>query len=129
LSGIHVNVLNRHDLNIALAVAIFELVVYTRVLAPDVLYSDSGEFQTPAYTWGTTHTTSYLVYLILARIMSLIPVNTPAWRINFASAFAGAITLGGVYLITRYYTQRGGALLASLVLLLFYTFWSQSIIG
>lgn len=120
---------DRRDLFIAVGMAIFALVVYVRVLAPDVLYSDSGEFQTLAYTWGTTHTTGYPVYLILARIIGLLPINTPAWRINFASAFAAALTLGALYLIARHFTQRGGAILTSLVLLVSYTFWSQSIIA
>ncbi len=105
------------------------LTVYMRVLAPDVLYSDSSEFQTLAYTWATTHTTGYPVYLLLARIVSLLPVETLAWRVNFASAVFAAVTLGGVFLIARYFTGRGGALLASLILLLSYTFWSQSIIA
>lgn len=121
--------LDERDIFLALCIAVFALIVYTRVLAPDLLYGDSAEFQTLAYTWGTTHTTGYPVYLLLARVIGLIPVNTLAWRINFASAVAAAITLGGVYLLTRQLTYRGGALLASLVLLVSYTFWSQSIIA
>jgi 4-amino-4-deoxy-L-arabinose transferase-like glycosyltransferase len=123
------NRLNRNDLLFALAVMLLGLVVYTHVLAPDVLYSDSGEFQTLAYTWGTTHTTGYPVYLLLARIVGFLPVETLAWRINFASALFAALTLGGMYLVARYFTVRGGALLASLVLLISYTFWSQSVIA
>src|SRR5690606_27074053 len=119
--------IDRRDLLLALGIAIFALIVYTRVLAPDILYGDSAEFQTLAYTWGTTHTTGYPVYLLLARIIGFVPVNTLAWRINFASAVAAAVTLGGVYLLTRQVTNRGGAFLASVVLLISYTFWSQSI--
>ena len=129
MSILHVNRLNKRDLLIALVVAVVGLAVYVRVLAPDVLYSDSGEFQTLAYTWGMTHTTGYPVYLLLAHLVGFIPVGTLAWRINFASALFAAITLGVVYLITRRLTHWGGALLASLVLLLAYTFWSQSIIA
>lgn len=121
--------IDRRDLLLALGIAIFALIVYTRVLAPDILYGDSAEFQTLAYTWGTTHTTGYPVYLLLARIIGFVPVNTLAWRINFASAVAAAVTLGGVYLLTRQVTNRGGAFLASVVLLISYTFWSQSIIA
>ncbi len=121
--------LNKVDFITALTVALFGLVVYTRVLAPDVLYSDSGEFQTLAYTWGTTHTTGYPVYLVLARIISFIPIGSFAWRISFASAVFAAVTLGGVYLIVRHFVHQNGALFASLVLLLSYTFWSQSIIA
>ena len=125
----HRFLLDRRDFLIALCIAVFALIVYTRVLAPDLLYGDSAEFQTLAYTWGTTHTTGYPVYLLLARVIGFIPVNTLAWRINFASAIAAAITLGGVYLLTRQVTNRGGALLTSAVLLVSYTFWSQSIIA
>ncbi len=119
----------RRDLLLAVGIAVSALAVYTRVLAPDVLYGDSGEFQTLAYTWGMTHTTGYPVYLVLARLFGVLPVNTLAWRINFVSAVAAAISSGGVYLITRHFTGRGGAVLASLVLLISYTFWSQSILA
>ena len=114
---------------LAITIALFGLLIYTRVLAPDVLYSDSAEFQTLAYTGGATHPTGYPVYLVLARLVGFIPLNTLAWRISWFSALAAGFTLGGVYLITRYLTGRGGALLASLVLLMSYTFWSQSIIA
>ncbi len=129
MSASGLKVLNKVDFLIALAVAVFGLAVYTRVLAPDVLYSDSGEFQTLAYTWGTTHTTGYPIYLVFARIIGFIPIGSLAWRISFASAMFAAATLGIVYLIVRHFAHRGGALLSSWVLLLSYTFWSQSIIA
>lgn len=121
--------LDRRDGLIALGVAVFALVIYALALAPDVLYSDSAEFQTLAYTWGTSHPTGYPVYLLLARLVGSIPVGIPAWRINFVSALCAGITLGAVYLITRHFTRRGGALVSSLVLMVGYTFWSQSIIA
>ena len=109
--------------------AILALVIYTLTLAPDVLYSDSAEFQTLAYTWGTSHPTGYPVYLLLARLVGIIPVGIPAWRISFVSALCAGITLGMVYLITRHFARRGGALVSSLILMMGYTFWSQSIIA
>lgn len=123
------NGLKKSDLLLALIVMGIGLAIYTRVLAPDILYSDSGEFQTLAYTWGTTHTTGYPTYLVFTRIVGFIPVGSFAWRINFASAIFAAVTLGNVFLIVRHFVNRGGAILASLVLLLSYTFWSQSIIA
>jgi 4-amino-4-deoxy-L-arabinose transferase-like glycosyltransferase len=112
-----------------LFVGLFGLVIYTIALAPDMLYSDSGEFQTLAYTWGTTHTTGYPLYLILARLVGFLPIDSPAWRINFVSALSGAVALGGVYLLTRYFARRGAAVLSSALLLVSYTLWSQSIIA
>jgi len=129
LSVSSLKVLKKSDIFLALLVAVFGLAVYTRVLAPDILYSDSGEFQTLAYTWGTTHTTGYPIYLLFARLIGFIPIGSLAWRVNFASAVFAAVTLGNVYLIVRHFVNRGGAILASLVLLLSYTFWSQSIIA
>lgn len=117
------------DLIIALVIGLLATLIYALALAPDILYSDSGEFQALTYTWGMTHPTGYPVYLLLARIVSLIPLNTLAWRVSFFSALAGGVTVGTLYLLVRHFTQRGGAVLASVVLLLSYTFWSQSIIA
>ena len=119
----------RLDIWIAVGMGLLATLIYTLALAPDILYSDSGEFQTLTYTWGITHPTGYPVYLLLARIVSFIPINTLAWRVNFFSALAGGVTVGTLYLLVRHFTQRGGAILASMVLLLSYTFWAQSIIA
>lgn len=121
--------IDRRDFLIALGMAAFGLAIYTQALAPDVLYSDSAEFQTLAYTWGTSHPTGYPVYLLLARLAGMITVENPAWRISFFSALCAAFTLGAVYLIARQFARPGGALVASLALMLGYTFWSQSIIA
>jgi hypothetical protein len=120
---------DRRDWFTALGVAAFALIVFTLALAPDVLYGDSGEFQTLAYTWSTTHSTGYPVYLLLARLVGIVPINTMAWRITFVSALSAAITVGGVYLVTRHFARRGAAVLSSLALMVAYTFWSQSIIA
>src|SRR5688572_32267518 len=112
--------LDKRDYLIALLIGLLTLAVYTRVLAPDMLYNDSAEFQTLAYTGGSTHPTGYPVYLVLARVIGFLPVNSPAWRINFLSAVAAAVTVAGIYLIIRYFTGRGGAVVGSLVLLVSY---------
>lgn len=120
---------DRHDALIAAGIFLLALLIYIAALAPDVLFSDSGEFQALAYTWGTTHTTGYPVYQVIARIVGLLPVNSLAWRVNFVSALGGALALAVVYCITRHFARRGGAVLASLTLLVGYTFWTQSIIA
>jgi 4-amino-4-deoxy-L-arabinose transferase-like glycosyltransferase len=121
---------NRTDFMIALAVGVCALAAYVRTLAPDVLYGDSAEFQTLAYTLGTTHSTGYPVYLLLARLLGFLPIGSPAWRVNLLSAVGAATTVSGVFLLTRYLTRsRIGALLGSVALGLSYTFWSQAIIA
>ena len=122
--------LNRTDYVLALAVGVAALAAYVRNLAPDVLYSDSAEFQTLAYTLGMTHSTGYPVYLLLARLLGLLPLGSLAWRVNLLSATSAAVTVSAVYLLARHVTRsRTGALLGSLALGLSYTFWSQAVIA
>lgn len=121
---------DRTDCGIAVLICILALAAYGRTLAPDVLYGDSAEFQTLAYTLGTTHSTGYPVYLLLARAVGFLPMHSPAWRVNLFSALCAAAATGGLYLLTRFLTpSRIGAALGSLALGLTYTFWSQAIIA
>jgi hypothetical protein len=123
-------ILNKTDYLIALAVGVCALAVYVRTLAPDVLYGDSAEFQTLAYTLGTTHSTGYPIYLLLARLLGYLPLDSPAWRINLLSALSAAVTLSVVFLLIRHLTpSRIGALQGSVAFGLSYTFWSQAIIA
>ncbi len=118
------------DYKLAGVIALVGLGLYVRTLAPDILYGDSAEFQTLAYTLGMTHSTGYPVYLLLARVIGFLPIGTLAWRVNLFSALCAAVTLGGVYLLARYTTSnRVGAVLGSVALALSYTFWSQAIIA
>jgi hypothetical protein len=118
------------DRAIALVLGIVSLAAYIRTLAPDILFSDSGEFQCLAYTLGITHSTGYPIYLLLGRLIGFLPIGTPAWRINLLSAVCGAITVGGVYLLAHKFTaSRLGAALGSIALAISYTFWSQAIIS
>ena len=122
--------LDKTDRWIAAGVGLAGLLLYLRTLAPDILFADSAEFQTLAYTSGITHSTGYPVYLLVVRALGLVPVNTFAWRVNAISALFGALTLAGVYLLVRQLTtQRLGGLLASAAVGLGYTFWSQAIIA
>jgi hypothetical protein len=121
---------DRKDYWLAALVGVLALVLYVRTLAPDILYSDSAEFQTLAYTLGTTHSTGYPIYLLLARLVGFLPIASPAWRVNLVSALCAAWTVGGVYLLIRFFTpNRIGAVLGSVALALSYTFWSQAIIA
>jgi hypothetical protein len=121
---------DRKDYRLAALIGVLALVLYVRTLAPDILYSDSAEFQTLAYTLGTTHSTGYPIYLLVARLVGFLPLSSPAWRVNLVSALCAAWTVGGVYLLIRFFTpNRIGAALGSVALALSYTFWSQAIIA
>jgi hypothetical protein len=121
---------NKTDYWIALAIGMCALAAYVRTLDPGVLYGDSAEFQTLAYTLGVTHSTGYPVYLLLARLLGCLPIASPAWRVNLLSAVGAAATVSAVFLLTRYLTRsRVGAVLGSVALALSYTFWSQAVIA
>jgi hypothetical protein len=121
---------DKSDYLIALAITLLALAAYVRTLAPDILYGDSAEFQCLAYTLGVTHSTGYPTYLFLGRLLGTLPISNPAWRISLLSAICAAITLGGVYLLARYFTRsRVGPALGSLALGISYTFWSQAVIA
>ena len=61
-----------------------------RTLAPTVAGGDSGELITVAYTLGVAHPPGYPLYTLLAKLFTLIPIGTIAWRVNLFSAACGA---------------------------------------
>jgi hypothetical protein len=121
---------NPLDLIIAGSLGLITLTIYVRTLAPDLLYSDSGEFQTLAYTLGYTHSTGYPIYLLLARLVGFLPIGNLAWRISLFSAISAAVTISFVFLTAKLFTRNPwGPALGSLALMFSYTYWSQAIIA
>ena len=77
------SVIDTKDGFIAFGMAVFSLILYIRTLVPGLLPGDSGEFQTLAYSVDHAHTTGYEVYILLAKLFTLIvPVNDVAYRVN-----------------------------------------------
>ncbi len=84
---------------LALGCSLAAGILYLRTLAPGLLFGDAGEFQVAAWTGGLAHPTGYPLYLILGWIWThLLPLQTPAWRMNLLSALYGALAVGLVYL-------------------------------
>ncbi len=61
-------------------------------------YRDSGEMACAAWTLGVAHQPGYPLYIISAKLFSLLPLGNPAWRLNLFSAAAG---LAGVFVFWR----------------------------
>src|SRR5215213_3239514 len=89
------------DLIFGFSLFVMSLTLYMRTLAPSLLYGDSAEFQTIAYTLGIGHPTGYPVYVLLAKLFTLLPRGEIAFRVNLFSAFSAALTIGLIYLILR----------------------------
>lgn len=122
--------MKRLDAVITLTLFITSLVMYLRTLAPDLLFGDSAEFQTIAYTLGIGHPTGYPVYILLANFFTLIPVGEIAYRVNVFSAFCAALTVALLYLIGRSLGARIlSAAFGSLTLALIPLFWKHASIA
>lgn len=75
------------------------LVVYTLTLCPTVYWDDAGELIAAAYTLGIPHPPGHPLYAIAGKLFTLIPLGSIAWRVNFLSAFFGALNCWLVYKI------------------------------
>ncbi len=78
--------------------ASFALVIYLATLAPDLTWNhngyDGGELITAAVTLGLPHPPGYPTYVLLGKLVSLIPVGTVAFRFNLFSACSMAVACG-----------------------------------
>ncbi len=94
-SGQAVSLLAQHWDSLFLFAA--SLSLYTFTLSPDILPADSGEFQVVVPLLGVAHPPGFALYTLLGRLfIALIPIGTPAYRLNLFSAFLGALTLAVV---------------------------------
>ena len=120
----------RQDVFLTTIVGLLSLGVYLLTLAPDVLDSDSGEFQHAPYSLGLPHPTGYPLYVIIGRLWTFLPLGSLAYRMNLLSAVFAALTIAGVYYLVRQIGVRAVAsIAASLTLAVSPLFWSQSIIA
>jgi hypothetical protein len=122
--------MKRTDLIIHLGLFLASFVLYLRTLAPSLLFGDSAEFQTIAYTLGLGHPTGYPVYILFAKLFTFLPVADIAYRVNLFSAFCAALTVSIVFLIIR---KLGGtyvsAMFGALTLALTPLFWKYASIA
>ena len=76
------------------------LVAYTLTITPTVPFWDSGEYIATSYILGLPHPPGNPVYTMIGRVVSLIPIETVAWRVNFMSALASALACLFTFLFT-----------------------------
>lgn len=118
------------DFIVAGVVFLAGLGLYVRTLAPGLLLGDSGEFQVLASTLGIAHNTGYPIYLLIGKLLTGLPFQTVAYKINLLSALAGAVTLAEVYLVGKLLTGRRLLSLAGPLILGINTiFWWQAVIA
>lgn len=80
------------------------LTVYGLTLAPSITWknggADSGDLVTAAFTGGIPHPPGYPLYTALAQIIIAIPMGSIAYRVNWLSAIAAAITVVILFQVT-----------------------------
>lgn len=119
--------MKRTDTLIAAGLFLGSFLLYIRTLAPSLLFGDSAEFQTIAHTLGIGHPTGYPVYVLLARLFTLLPIGEVAYRVNLFSAFCAALTVGLIYFILRSLgARRIPSLCGALVLAMTSLFWKYA---
>jgi hypothetical protein len=83
----------------AMATFAIAAVVYVRTLLPGVSFGDWAEAEMVPARLGILHPTGYPLYTLLGKLLSLIPVQSVAYRANLLSAVAAAGVVGMVVLI------------------------------
>jgi tetratricopeptide (TPR) repeat protein len=123
--------------------AAISFVIYNITKAPTVSFWDCGEFIASSYILGVPHPPGYPVYVILGRLMSMLPLSSEiAVRVNLLSVLGGAAAVFVAYwLIVRIIVGprdtmpegrtrlaiATGALAGSLIMGFSYTFWSNAV--
>jgi hypothetical protein len=107
-------------------------IVYLITLQKDILPADSGEFQLVTTTLrGILHPPGYPLYTLVGKLFTLLPIGTPALRLNLLSVFlaAGTLTLVGATvrkMLGKSWGTVWGSLAAVLALGTATTFWAQA---
>ncbi len=118
------------DFYICVVLVLAAFAVYARTLTPGVLDGDSGEWQYMANILGVPHSTGYPLYILLAKIVTLLPLGNPAWRVNLFSAICAALTIPIVYLLAKRVSQsRVAAILSASFFAFMPTLWASATIA
>ena len=109
------------------------LIVYILTLAPGITWShwgaDGGDFLVAVYQGKLPHPPGFPLYLIIGRLMLLVPVGSVPWRMNMLSAIMAS---GSVFLTVWTLREKGlsmwSAVAAGFTLGFAPLFWSQALI-
>jgi len=86
---------------LGLALSFFvPLAVYVATLAPSLNFEDPAEFAVGSAVLGVDHPSGYPLQTLTCHLFTYIPAGEVAWRINLASAVAGAAAAAFLFLLT-----------------------------
>ncbi len=113
--------------------------LYLLTLAPNTAMWDTSEYISAAYTLGLPHPPGNPLFVLLGRVMSLLPIaSSVAARINVFAALCSAVAAAMWFLITErvlvgWFQERWrrivGAGIATLIGATAFTVWNQSVVN
>ncbi len=120
---------------VGVVAALFVFAMYVAALAPTVLYYspesfDSAHLQVVAHILGIPSYTGYPTYAMLSHLFTYLPFGDVAYRVNLASAFFGAMSVGVLFFACRRAgAGRFGAMVGAFAFGVGATVWSQAVIA
>lgn len=125
------------DLIVGLLLFLSTFIVYLKHLAPSIFTGDSADATIASYVLGIPHPPGFPVYTWFGHIFTFIPVGDIAYRINFMSAFFGALVIPIVYMIIRSLApqsqgsfvdnaSRSGSIIGSMSFAFSIYYWAQA---
>ncbi len=112
------------------------LSLYILTAAPSLYWEDSAGFQLAAVELGIAHNPSFPLYVLLAKVLTLLSFGSAAFMVNLASALFGAAAAFMVYLLARDLAHTAGkpsdwvpslALLAAMLFATIESVWLQAV--
>src|SRR5215468_5572435 len=77
------------------------VIVYGWTAAPALSWLDAAEFSTAAQALAVAHPPGHPIPSLLGRLLLYLPLGEAPFRVNLASALAGALAVAGVYVAGR----------------------------
>lgn len=98
-------------------------------LTPNVNTGDAGGLITSSYYLGVAHPSGYPLYLLVAKTLTFLPFGNIAFKVALASALFSSLSLTLLYwMISRLTRSRVAGLFAAALLLVSYSFFTQSVV-
>lgn len=91
-------------------------------------YRDAGEMVAGAFTLGVLHPTSYPLYSLLGKAVTLVPLGEPAHRLALFSSLCAALAVAGLFALVRRRWGLPAALGAAALLFFNPTLWSVAVV-